>query len=202
MLSYVTKIKNTNGQPMETNFNRWLKDHSPHFKSLKLSSLLDARAWCQCGRFKSNIALVSELAERKLVAEVSGESENEQKKKSKSSDSSTGASTLTDGQKFLLDKRKDVLSASMQQLCLHVEKLAVPLGQRCLELDVRDPKNGGDEINPKFIQISVGCTMAAATDLFALLTPEKLSRVMEGKASLSFMNSPVKPPTSARCHIR
>lgn len=34
VLSYITHIQNRNSQPLETNFNQWLKDHSPHFKDL------------------------------------------------------------------------------------------------------------------------------------------------------------------------
>lgn len=195
VLSYITKIQNRNGQPLETNFNRWIKDHSPHFKDLKIASLADTRAWCQYQQFERNVALVSELAHRDIVMEVTGTLEKEASKKG--SKNSNAECALTDAQKVLLDKRKSVLSEAIAQLTLHVQRMAVPLSQRCLELDVQ-PNDGGESITPKLIQLSAGCTSEQSTKLYSLVSKApKLSLVMDGKGSVPFACSPMKHEVEA-----
>ena len=186
----IQPIENKDGHPLAKKFDVWMKDHSVHFGELKLKSLLATRGWLAHGSFSRNFLVVYRNAEAAIRVEVkksTGEAATGSKKKTKATkaiDPTTAAE---------ISRRCAVLDLAVKPWQLYVATIAVPLGQRIVELNLGE-KEGDvtDEELENLVKLASPLHAAALCEL--LKASDKAKLLVEGKASISDQCSPFPTP--------
>lgn len=137
LLKEARPVVNSDGQPLLKTYEEWLKNHSDHFKSLKVKSYADCRAWCQHSRFEAHMKTVNIISEKRLQDEIRssvGDADSGQQPRKKPASTHVGELTAT--QQHMLKMRLPIYQSIGKRFVEHASGIACSLGKRLIELDI------------------------------------------------------------------
>ena len=187
-------IENRDGQPLAKKFDGWMKDHSSYFRELKIRSLIGARAWLNHSNFVRQSQVVyrnAEAAIRSVVKETSGGAADTSKSKKKSKQTTVVDPAIS----AEITRRSEVLDSAVQPLLKYMQTIAVPEGNRIIEVDFGaiEKEISPEELAALIQNASTGEEWSEAV-VQLLKTSDKLKLLQTGQAKIAFHSSPFPTP--------
>ena len=189
----IQPIENRDGQQLAKKFDAWAKDHSAYFRELKIRSLIGARAWLSPSNFIRQSQVVyrnAEAAIRSSVKDSSGATADNSKKKKKSKQSTVVDPAVS----AEISRRSAVLDSAVQPLLKYIQTIAVPDGNRIIEVDfgATEKEMDPEELESLIRTASPGNWTEAVLEL--LKTSDKVKLMQTGQAKIPFHSSPLPTP--------
>ena len=194
LFSSIEPIENRDGNPLAKKFDVWLKNHSTYFAELKLKSLAATRAWLHQSCFSRNFMVVQRNAEAAIRASVkqsTGTAEGGGKGKKKSN----AAKEVDPATSLEINRRTALLNSVVQPLQAYVQRVAVSLGHRIIELDLAAEDCTGDITPEKLTELLKKASPLRFEALLEVIkTSDKIALLQKGEASIASQSSPLPTP--------
>ena len=198
LIHHFEPIENRDGQPLAKNLDVWIKDHFPEFAAIKLKSLANCRAWLQPSKFASHVAAVADLHEitiKKAIAAATGSDEPAAANKKGAANAHTVAAASAESARVAaLSLSLPLLNRIREVWAIAAAVIAVPIGQRIIEIDLASELVDGVLSTDK-LEVILKSKAAAKNyeKLFELLkASDKIALLASQKEPLGFSASPLQ----------
>jgi hypothetical protein len=188
-------LENKDGKALAKNLELWMKEHFNFFQRRKLKSFSNCRAYLSHQTFTKHVETVASIVEEDFVSQLSA-----------SCGTGTGKNTTTEGTSAD-NASSQAYEAELATFmdCLHfvktvwadlAAKIAVPLGNRILEVPL-DPPVAGAEVDTSALAALIDKSNTKHKHKLQLLLKKgkELAELAAGKGEDLPPSSPLKPPS-------